>query len=90
MTRAAVPARDDRYDRHAEAVDGLRSAYARVPAGTPVRLAKRTSNLFRFRPQGRGSGLDVSRFGRVLAVDPQAQRPPVARLELSQTVWNAS
>ena len=36
-------------DGHARAVDALRSAYAEVPAGTPVRLAKRTSNLFRFR-----------------------------------------
>ena len=73
-TRKSVHSPDD---GHARAVDALRSAYAEVPAGTPVRLAKRTSNLFRFRTRGRGNGLDVSRFGRVLAVDPLARTADV-------------
>jgi hypothetical protein len=34
---------------HRAAVAALRESYAALPAGTPVRLAKRTSNLFRFR-----------------------------------------
>ena len=34
---------------HEAAVARLRDAYAAVPAGVPVRLAKPTSNLFRFR-----------------------------------------
>ncbi len=34
---------------HGAAVAALRESYAALPAGTPVRLAKRTSNLFRFR-----------------------------------------
>jgi FAD/FMN-containing dehydrogenase len=34
---------------HNAAVARLRAAYAAVPAGVPVRLAKPTSNLFRFR-----------------------------------------
>src|SRR6516225_1843174 len=34
---------------HEAAVTRLRDAYAAVPAGLPVRLAKPTSNLFRFR-----------------------------------------
>ena len=36
-------------DTHEVAVARLREAYAALPSGTPVRLAKRTSNLFRFR-----------------------------------------
>src|SRR5580693_3492813 len=36
-------------DAHEAAVARLRAAYAAWPPGTPVRLAKRTSNLFRFR-----------------------------------------
>ena len=36
-------------DAHEAAVARLRDAYAAWPPGTPVRLAKRTSNLFRFR-----------------------------------------
>jgi FAD/FMN-containing dehydrogenase len=71
---------------HQAAVEALREAYAAVPAGAPVRLAKRTSNLFRFREpaprksrvrdrSGRAAtaGLDVSAFKRVLHVDVDAQ-----------------
>ena len=57
--------------RHAAAAR-LRHAYTAIPPGTPVRLAKSTSNLFRFRADG-GPGLatlDVSAFSGVLAVDP--------------------
>ena len=36
-------------DAHEAAVARLRDAYAAWPPGAPVRLAKRTSNLFRFR-----------------------------------------
>src|SRR5579863_286806 len=69
-------------DTHEVAVGRLRAAYTAVPPGTPVRLAKHTSNLFRFRdadpktPGSPGSAkapaapLDVSAFGHVLRVDP--------------------
>ena len=68
---------------HQAAVAALRESYAALPAGAPVRLAKRTSNLFRFRdplPHGSAShkaggpaaaaGLDASAFASVLHVDP--------------------
>jgi FAD/FMN-containing dehydrogenase len=48
----------------------LRADYAAIPVGTPVRLAKRTSNLFRARSAETGPGLDVSGFDGVLSVDP--------------------
>ena len=61
-------------DAHEVAVARLREAYAAWPPGTPARLAKHTSNLFRFRnatpSAGPPAGLDVSAFGRVLRVDP--------------------
>jgi FAD/FMN-containing dehydrogenase len=72
-------------DTHEVAVARLRDAYAALPPGAPVRLAKRTSNLFRFRDsdpkahkdpghpkgvQAAARGLDVSAFGHVLRVDP--------------------
>src|ERR1700761_6557692 len=44
---------------HEAAVARLRETYAALPPGTPVRLAKRTSNLFRFRdevPKASGAG----------------------------------
>ncbi len=58
---------------HEAAVARLRDAYAAVPPGTPVRLAKRTSNLFRFRDAVPAAQLDVSAFGHVLTVDPVRQ-----------------
>jgi FAD/FMN-containing dehydrogenase len=65
----------ERYAGHSRAVQALRAAYAGVPAGTPVRLAKRTSNLFRFRAPG--PGLDVSRIDQVLTVDPRTRTADV-------------
>jgi FAD/FMN-containing dehydrogenase len=56
---------------HARAVEALRESYAAVPAGRPVRLAKRTSNLFRQRRSGPATvGLDVARLDGVLSIDP--------------------
>ena len=39
---------------YAAAVAEIRAAYAAIPAGSQVRLAKRTSNLFRFRDPAAG------------------------------------
>ncbi|SCF41819.1 FAD/FMN-containing dehydrogenase [Micromonospora purpureochromogenes] len=57
---------------HELAVDTLRRSYAAVPLGEPVRLAKRTSNLFRPRAATSSPGLDVSGLDGVLSVDPRA------------------
>ncbi len=57
------------YLEYAAAVDDLRADYAAIPPGTPVRLAKRTSNLFRGRTPTATPGLDVSAFSGVLDVD---------------------
>jgi FAD/FMN-containing dehydrogenase len=74
---AAAVSDESRYAAHSRAVGALRSAYADLPPAVPVRLAKRTSNLFRFRPPRRDRGLDVSRFDQVLAVDAQARTADV-------------
>ncbi|MBQ1074694.1 FAD-binding oxidoreductase [Micromonospora sp. C31] len=62
---------------HDGAVARLRRSYAAVPAGAPVRLAKRTSNLFRPRSAPRAPGLDVGGLTGVLAVDPVARTADV-------------
>ena len=52
---------------HAEAVARLRASYDAIPPGAPVRLAKRTSNLFRARarqPTPRPRRLRAGRRGR--------------------------
>jgi len=56
---------------HAAARDRLCAQYAAIPPGQPVRLAKRTSNLFRPRVARDAPGLDVRAFDRVLSVDPE-------------------
>jgi FAD/FMN-containing dehydrogenase len=58
---------------HAAAVARLQRAYNQIPPGSPVRLAKRTSNLFRFRDGAPTGGLDVSPFATVLRVDPASR-----------------
>ncbi len=62
---------------HAEAVASLRRSYEAIPAGTAVRLAKRTSNLFRPRTAETLAGLDVSGLDGVLSVDPVARTADV-------------
>jgi FAD/FMN-containing dehydrogenase len=54
---------------HDEAVARLRASYDAIPAGAPVRLAKRTSNLFRSRSSVGTPGLDVSGLAGVVSVD---------------------
>jgi FAD/FMN-containing dehydrogenase len=62
---------------HEAAVRRLREAYAAVPPGVPVRLAKPTSNLFRYardtarpgQPAPQRVTLDVSAFASVIHVD---------------------
>ncbi|MBV9822644.1 MAG: FAD-binding oxidoreductase, partial [Actinobacteria bacterium] len=67
----------ERARAHAEAVARLTASYAAIPAGTQVRLAKRTSNLFRPRTDQPQSGLDVSGLDGVIAVDPLARTADV-------------
>lgn len=51
-------------------MDALRAQLVAYPPGAPIRLAKPTSNLFRFRePPGR-QALDVAAFAGVIDVDP--------------------
>jgi len=58
-------------------VGRLQASYAALPAGAPVRLAKRTSNLFRPREATQTPGLDVSGLGGVIAIDPEAKTADV-------------
>src|SRR5512144_1503208 len=61
---------------HRRAVAALRRSYAAVPADRPVRLAKRTTNLFRTR-SGPAGGLDVAGLSGVIGVDVAARTADV-------------
>jgi FAD/FMN-containing dehydrogenase len=64
---------------HSAAVTDLVARYRAVPPGTPVRLAKPTSNLFRFggAPENAAGKLDASALTGVLAVDTAARTADV-------------
>jgi FAD/FMN-containing dehydrogenase len=62
---------------HDARVSGLRRQLAAVPEDAAIRLAKRTSNLFRSRSDTKTPGLDVSGFTHVLDVDPQTRTADV-------------
>ena len=63
-----------RYDA---LVQRLRAEYAAIPVGEPVRLSKRTSNLFRPRASATRPGLDVSAFDGVMEVNIPARTAEV-------------
>ncbi|MFC7493481.1 MULTISPECIES: FAD-binding oxidoreductase [unclassified Nocardioides] len=58
-------------------MERLRSSYAAIPKGAPVRLAKKTTNLFRPRAAVSTPGLDVSELDGVIAIDVAAQTADV-------------
>jgi FAD/FMN-containing dehydrogenase len=55
----------------------LRASYAAIAPGDSVRLAKKTSNLFRHRAAARGPGLDVSGLDGVIGIDPAGRTADV-------------
>jgi FAD/FMN-containing dehydrogenase len=65
------------WEAHEAAVRRLRDSYVAIPEGVPVRLAKRTSNLFRPRGAPSGPGLDVSGLTGVVSVDAGARTADV-------------
>ncbi len=80
---------------HEAAVARLRDAYAAVPPGVPVRLAKPTSNLFRFRDSARPAAraaryLDVSAFGHVIHVDRAAKTAVVGGMTTYEDLCDAT
>jgi len=68
------------WSAHRHAVDALRASYAAIPPGDTVRLAKKTSNLFRPRAevgQDGAAGLDVSGLDGVIEIDPDGRTAEV-------------
>jgi len=72
-----MPERTASLTAHRDAVERLIRSYAAIPKGTPPRLAKRTTNLFRFRAPTAAAGLPVRDLDRVLEVDPETRTAEV-------------
>jgi FAD/FMN-containing dehydrogenase len=75
---------------HSAATKNLLESYRSIPEGVPVRLAKRTSNLFRFRDEPDAPGLDVTGFDRVLSVDPDARTADVQGMTTYEDLVDAT
>ena len=88
----SVPVTDARA-AHAEGVERLLASYRAVPAAAPVRLAKRTSNLFRSRAATGAAGLDTSGLTGVIAIDAEKKtidlRVAPDELERRRRAWRA-
>jgi FAD/FMN-containing dehydrogenase len=65
------------WARHEAAVQRLKVSYDAIPSGDAVRLAKKTSNLFRPRTRTDVKGLDVSGLDSVIEVDPATRTAEV-------------
>lgn len=81
------PQAHDAYRRHAAT---LAADYARLPPGAPVRLAKRTSNLFRSRARTSVPGLDVSAFSDVISIDPVGRSADVGAMTTYERLVDAT
>ena len=62
---------------HAEGVERMVASFRAIPPERRVRLAKKTSNLFRARESAQGPGLDTSGLTKVVSVDPVARTADV-------------
>ncbi len=76
MTMTAE-ATSDPYAEYEAKVATLQAQYAAIPEGQPVRLSKKTSNLFRPRQKATAPGLDVKSFDGVIAIDADARTADV-------------
>nr|WP_183372926.1 FAD-binding oxidoreductase [Gordonia humi] len=73
-----------------EGVKRLVASYAAIPEGATVRLAKKTSNLFRKRADVDVPGLDVSGLDKVISVDPVTRTAQVAGMCTYETLVDAT
>ena len=86
----AVTAGGSAWTQHAQAVERLRASYSAIPAGQPVRLAKKTSNLFRPRQATGAPGLDVSGLDGVIAVDARGRTADVGGMTTYEHLVDAT
>ncbi|MFE3290401.1 FAD-binding oxidoreductase [Rhodococcus sp. NPDC059234] len=75
--RSSTP-REVGAQAHRAGVERLLTSYHAIPPSANVRLAKKTSNLFRARARTDAPGLDVSGLSGVISVDPAARTADVA------------
>jgi FAD/FMN-containing dehydrogenase len=78
------------WGEHQRRVAALVAQYRAIPPGAPVRLAKRTSNLFRTRTPSTTPGLDVADFDGVIDIDPVARTADVGGMTTYEHLVDAT
>jgi FAD/FMN-containing dehydrogenase len=74
---------------HQQVAD-LARQLAALPPGAPVRLAKKTSNLFRTRTRSSAPGLRVAAFDQVIAIDAAARTADVGGMTTYEHLVDAT
>ena len=90
MTTTSPPRSAPAWDEYRRRVATLRAEYDAIPAGAPVRLAKRTSNLFRTRARATSPGLDVRAFDGVIEIDETARTADVSGMTTYEHLVDAT
>ncbi|MBG0824697.1 FAD-binding oxidoreductase [Planomonospora sp. ID91781] len=75
---------------HRRAVEQIRESYAAIPSGAAPRLAKATTNLFRFRDGARAARLSARDLDRVIEVDPVAMTAEVQGMTTYERLVDAT
>ncbi|HEX5018393.1 MAG TPA: FAD-binding oxidoreductase, partial [Actinomycetes bacterium] len=88
--RLIAPSTLAAYDNYAAAVEQIQREYGALEPGAPVRLAKKTSNLFRMRDASSSPGLDVSAFSGVLHIDVDARTADVLGMTTYEDLVDAT
>jgi FAD/FMN-containing dehydrogenase len=90
VTTTSRPRTTPAWDDYRRRVATLRAQYEAIPPGAPVRLAKRTSNLFRTRARTTTPGLDVRAFDGVIEIDPVARTADVSGMTTYEHLVDAT
>jgi FAD/FMN-containing dehydrogenase len=89
-TRSAAGHDSAVWREYRHRVEALRAQYESIPPGQAVRLAKKTSNLFRTRTKAAAPGLDVSAFDGVLSVDRDSRTADVQGMTTYEHLLDAT
>ncbi|MEV4097622.1 FAD-binding oxidoreductase [Streptosporangium saharense] len=75
---------------HRRAVEQIRDSYAAIPGGSAPRLAKATTNLFRFREGSQAARLSARDLDRVIEVDPVTMTAEVQGMTTYENLVDAT
>ncbi|GLX94694.1 FAD-linked oxidase [Herbidospora sp. NBRC 101105] len=85
-----MPERMTSMTTHRRAVEQIRDSYAAIPDGSAPRLAKATTNLFRFREPAHGAKLSARDLDQVISVDPETMTAEVQGMTTYEDLVDAT